>query len=114
MVVLERVVTPFEAEHHCIFLEDNSGKDYSSHIKGYKVVLIAPNGKKYFAEIQDFYYKNRFVKGINCHYPEDETKSFTFEQSANPGHWIKLEIDPDAELVDGAFPIHAQVYIKTK
>jgi hypothetical protein len=114
MVTFERVITSFESEHHCIFLEDGKGTDYSSQIKGSKVVLIAPDGKKYFGDIQYFYYKNRFVKGINCHYPEDETKSFIFEQSANPGHWVKLAFDPNAELVDGALPIHAEVYVKTK
>ncbi len=114
VITFERVITPFESSKHCIILQGRDGKDYSEYFEDYrKVLLITPKGQKYIADVQDYYFKNKFIKGFNCNYPGDSTKSFTFEQSANPGHWVRMEFDTEASLEDGAFPIKAEVFVKT-
>ena len=114
-IVFERVITPFESSKHCIILADRSGKDYSDYFSDFrKVVITAPNGKKYEADIQDYYFKNKFIKGLNCNFPGDSTKSFTFEQSANPGHWVRIKFDPEVPKDTGVLPVEAEVFVKTK
>ncbi len=112
-ISFERVITHFENERDCILLMDREGKEYGDYFQTDYCILKTPDGKRYKVEVADFYYKNRFVKGLNCRTTEDETQTFTFEQSANPGHWVRLTFDPDAPLEDNAMVVDAEVFVKT-
>jgi hypothetical protein len=115
---IERTVTKYEIEHHCLFLADDTLKRSISKELGSQKLIVRAGNKSYPAEVMDFYYKDKFVDGIVFGQGNAATEkhefNFFFEQSVSEGKRLILNFHTDEAHEDGLPVVHAEIHLRTK